>query len=372
MPNWCLCYVDIDCKNMSKKQFKKFKKCLTDDNLFVKDYNYELINFLDRTLEYVEEEKDKVLDAINELILNKCKENNMDEINFVDIMKHLYKFNRENPYNTIHIYVGKRKNILYLSQDLFNLYRESLNYEKPRYEYECITKSFSPDNPLSLTRQFNLSGSVKSKFGNNEKALLTEDDVETFQDVDDWYYSRINRLGTKWHPNVSDISFDDKDKEVNIVLESAWSPCINYFKHLTKIFDISVKMKYEEDGMCYAGECVIEDGEMIEDYTIEPANTIDSFINTNILFYENELPSLEDIIYNEREIECMDFDFSEYYEYDSEKLTKELLKNKEFTKILIEMLKECVSIGPEELKYYLKEIKKRCKKHKVKIKKKRV
>ena len=105
----------------------------------------------------------------------------------------------------------------------------------------------------------------------------TEEDmkerVERFKEeygFEDWYAWNCGTWGTKWDVDSIDYNRESED-HFTVSFDSAWSPPIGYLENVSEMFpNLSFHMEFEEEGMGFAGECTVQNGEAhVEEREIE-------------------------------------------------------------------------------------------------------
>ena len=283
MPNWCYTEIRITCD--SKKQLKKIHKLLTDTkdrnyffNRVIKDYDYALLFTVDLVNALLKEDK------YNKIGLKIFEDNNITPLEFFKgVYSDIRELNTDKysiGYNkgyfiSVTMIEGKKysifsdKGFTSLIESLIEGYNET-RQEENKDDDECndtlLTNRIIPESPLQQYRhEF-----VK------ENGLITEDEnknevcnISNF--IDDWYSYRCNEIGCKWKPRFYNNLEDDEDvfvsdNEIIYSTETPWSPCLEFCRTLTEIFDVTVDVRYDECGMCFVGRYVFEDGEIISEF----------------------------------------------------------------------------------------------------------
>lgn len=192
----------------------------------------------------------------------------------------------------------------------------------PNWCYNHIEISGSEEN-------FN---KFKEKFEslNESKTIMTDliglgDNVPEDYHDQGQYGHNIGRFGTKWDFGYSDATITINDRTIEIDVDTAWSPPVNFLIEMCVQHKVSAHIFYEEPGMDFAGTIDIADDGYItnqEDYTVNEWN----YISNKELFWENVENEVEYVIEN---IENVD-DYLEQYPYveveDLPKL-KEIFEN---------------------------------------------
>jgi len=110
-----------------------------------------------------------------------------------------------------------------------------------------------------------LDAASNKKKDNFFESLIGVDEKETTESLEKggWYNHNIERYGTKWDISYDDIVVDGDSMTLNT--ESAWSPPIEGMRILSTMYDVSVKMYYEEPGADYCGRATIQSGNVHEE-----------------------------------------------------------------------------------------------------------
>jgi len=115
-----------------------------------------------------------------------------------------------------------------------------------------------------------LDAASNKKKDNFFESLIGVDENETTDSLENggWYNHNIERYGTKWDISYADIVIDEDSMTLNT--ESAWSPPIEGMRILSTMYDVSIKMYYEEPGADFCGRATIQSGSVHEeDYTYQ-------------------------------------------------------------------------------------------------------
>lgn len=102
-----------------------------------------------------------------------------------------------------------------------------------------------------------------------------EESEEEFQDrinrfkekygAEDWYDWAIRNWGIKWDVKAEIVS--ENENEVCYVFDSPWGPPIEGLIKISRLYpDLSFKLFYFEEGMCFGGVASIKNGEVFDDY----------------------------------------------------------------------------------------------------------
>lgn len=87
---------------------------------------------------------------------------------------------------------------------------------------------------------------------------------------DGWYDWRVEHWGTKWNPNVHHFMTDDAGKSIELGMETAWAPPIEFFTTFTELFpSAEVQLNYLEEGMGFCGRAYMAEGMCSDDYINE-------------------------------------------------------------------------------------------------------
>lgn len=80
----------------------------------------------------------------------------------------------------------------------------------------------------------------------------------------DWCSWHVNNWGTKWDVDAEEDEYDSSDTYIRFNFDSAWAPPEAAIIALGKQFpNLTLTLNYREDGMCFAGTCVVN-GEDVE------------------------------------------------------------------------------------------------------------
>lgn len=108
---------------------------------------------------------------------------------------------------------------------------------------------------------------LASKLGNNldfDKVLSIP---KNYKKDDRWYDWCIKNWGTKWSPSPESISIDcDDDYEYfNASFDTAWSPPIEFFENVSKIYpELVFILRYVEEGVGFTGVTKITKGKALD------------------------------------------------------------------------------------------------------------
>lgn len=110
-----------------------------------------------------------------------------------------------------------------------------------------------------------LDVATNNKKDNFFETLIGVDEKETTESLENggWYNHNIERYGTKWDISFTDIVVDEDSMVLNT--ESAWSPPIEGMRILSTMYDVSIKMYYEEPGADFCGKAHIQSGNVEEE-----------------------------------------------------------------------------------------------------------
>lgn len=82
-----------------------------------------------------------------------------------------------------------------------------------------------------------------------------------------WYEWNVSSWGTKWDVQFSDLlelHSNESNKSVCYTFDTAWSPALEAFAaYSAKFPEVQVNYEYEELGMAFGGEMIIEGGEVV-------------------------------------------------------------------------------------------------------------
>ena len=142
--------------------------------------------------------------------------------------------------------------------------------------------------------------------GNYSKVLMNRPDMQedgTYKSGFDVY----EKYGSRWFDAYFEIQEYHNEDEVGLVIsgDSAWSPALPFFAKLCKKYKLTCEGNYEESGMGFAGEFVIDkDGNVEEEqmtYTeFEQKNNPDSY-------WDQLLSNIEDGCYTKLEYVYAEF-----------------------------------------------------------------
>lgn len=291
MPNWCYTTMEI---TGSPKQIEKIYKKLKNkdkdtvyDNINL-DIDYGLLGYLDTINIAINNDS-----YLYQQLDDKCKigiECSIEDYSLAPI-RHQIK----DGYTTVYGIEGLLRimynNIGHFSNSGTNIYFFKTNggyqamldhlisvatkafssYDKADYSFSNIT----PDNPMTMYRNadlFKVNPLIDDANKDKPQFLLRRSDgFKCDPNLISWYDSRINRLSTKWFPNIN-ICEITCPGTLTISMECAWGPCTNIAIYLTDIYDIRIDMSYSEGGMAFVGGDIIEDG-VVENYFEGNAST---------------------------------------------------------------------------------------------------
>lgn len=77
---------------------------------------------------------------------------------------------------------------------------------------------------------------------------------------DNWYDWRIGNWGTKWDLDQSELYLESSEGSIRLSGYTAWSPAIEIFETITKLYPVKVDYKYLEEGVGFMGRAIIENG----------------------------------------------------------------------------------------------------------------
>src|SRR5690606_9094983 len=76
-------------------------------------------------------------------------------------------------------------------------------------------------------------------------------------------YEEAYKYGTKWF----DFYIDDDQPDMLVISgDTAWSPCLELSREISKAFGVSIEHHYVEEGMDFAGYRKYSNGECMEEY----------------------------------------------------------------------------------------------------------
>lgn len=89
-------------------------------------------------------------------------------------------------------------------------------------------------------------------------------------DEKDWYNHNCSQYGTKWDVGPIDTSYEDGETELNLSIETAWSPCVAFVKTMCEKYKVNAVLEYSECGNDFAGRVTLEwDGEELSTHIEE-------------------------------------------------------------------------------------------------------
>jgi len=89
----------------------------------------------------------------------------------------------------------------------------------------------------------------------------------------DWYSWCVGNWGTKWDLGQDSTSVSEEITETEIAgvykwgvgSSTAWSPAFEIFATISEQYPVKIVYQYAEEGMCFFGQAVIENGEIDDD-----------------------------------------------------------------------------------------------------------
>ena len=82
----------------------------------------------------------------------------------------------------------------------------------------------------------------------------------------DW---QRDHFGCKWGANNPGITLDEPEK-VEYFFDSAWGPPVEFIVHVSKMYpDLKFSLFYHEPGMCFIGDFVVKNNQVLEDTCYE-------------------------------------------------------------------------------------------------------
>ena len=100
--------------------------------------------------------------------------------------------------------------------------------------------------------------------------LLNETNEKTLFDrfipnITDYYKD----CGTKWDVSMDEVEFDvnnfDDCSELYIVFNTAWTPCINFCKKISRIFNLRLTLEYDEISQDFCGKIEFNGNNLINE-----------------------------------------------------------------------------------------------------------
>lgn len=117
-------------------------------------------------------------------------------------------------------------------------------------------------------------------------------DIPEEQYKTEWYQYNISNWGTKWDIPSEDIYFTWGDISIGLSFSSAWSPPIEFYKKLSKVYKVVVVATFEEGGCDFAGRVYVKGGEVETDETY---NYLEGLYHTNSESFDREVDWLIDV-----------------------------------------------------------------------------
>lgn len=78
---------------------------------------------------------------------------------------------------------------------------------------------------------------------------------------ENWFDWNVENWGTKWE--IHDAELFIENSIFSVTFDTAWSPPIQFFESLTKMFpNLTMEMEYEEPGMAFCGIIHYSDGDI--------------------------------------------------------------------------------------------------------------
>ena len=142
-----------------------------------------------------------------------------------------------------------------------NWCHNSLDITGEEKDIISFLKKFTTKNEEGKDRSLDLEKIIKTP-----KELLTGEG---------WYDWRHKNWGTKWNIIPND-SMEREPGSVIFVFDSAWAPCDEAIKKLSKKCpELTMNLEYCEPGIMFAGRAEYKGGETISEYKTEnPADQI--------------------------------------------------------------------------------------------------
>jgi len=82
-----------------------------------------------------------------------------------------------------------------------------------------------------------------------------------------WYNWRNGNWGTKWNPEVYEFWTHDENKKIEIHMNTAWAPPIEFFIKFSELYSNSItELMYVEMGLNFCGVAEFEDGSVSDAY----------------------------------------------------------------------------------------------------------
>lgn len=147
----------------------------------------------------------------------------------------------------------------------------TINVSGPKIEVKKFLKviSSSKDNPQF---DFNTIITIPEEIKNTQSPNPDRDLVKKLlikYGSEDWFDWVLKNWGTKWNPQVHDEwvlteTAEGKLLDINISIDTAWSPPTEFFINVSKIYPaLTFENEFYEEGNCFIGRHVIKNGEFL-------------------------------------------------------------------------------------------------------------
>ena len=142
-------------------------------------------------------------------------------------------------------------------------------FDKEKEEFFKDRSEFSMNKILPTPEELRkVTAPVRAENGETEEEFKAR--VKRHQKLygaSDWYEWNCANWGTKW--DACDVSFEDiSSTEVSYFFNTAWSPICPFLETIGKMYPLLKFSLYcEESGNDFAGDYVVESGEVTEDET---------------------------------------------------------------------------------------------------------
>lgn len=119
------------------------------------------------------------------------------------------------------------------------------------------------DDPAVLQKIMEIAPGEDTKFS-MENFVPTPNEL---LDGEGWYDWRVNNWGTKWDLG-DEVFIDQMGEGISLGYQTAWAPNVNFWAQFSKMYPVKISHRYFEEGVCFIGEALIEDG-AIDDYCVD-------------------------------------------------------------------------------------------------------
>lgn len=122
-----------------------------------------------------------------------------------------------------------------------------------------------------------------------------------------WFNYNIERFGTKWDINFSDLDLTLNEDSIIISAESAWDPIIPFLSILCKMYKVTASIIYEEPGNDFGGKAEIDSEGNICDHMCSYKEAI--YLYHNEYFWESLESDFEEQYYEDYDEMIQSFHF---------------------------------------------------------------